>query len=381
MKKIAIIGASYLQEPLIKKAKNKGIETHVFAWQCGDVGEKCADYFYPISIVEKDEILKKCIEIGIDGICSIASDLASITVNYVADKMGLIGNTMTCVEVSTNKHEMRKKFAEQRDPSPRSIQVNNYGDLDGIELTYPIIVKPVDRSGSRGITKLDSSDGLEKAIEIAKEQGFKKVALVEEFAMGKEYSVEYISWKGRHTFLALTQKYTTGAPGFIETGHLEPAQVNSEILKKVQGIVEHALDSLGVQFGASHSELKISKSGDIQLIEIGARMGGDNIGAYLVELSTGYDFVSAVIDVALGIQPQYKSTIKKYAAIRFVVSEDDLECLNIIKRDNPELLFKEDIQERPSRKVVDSSSRFGYFIMLSDDVKLLQKYMPAQMED
>ena len=60
MKKLAIIGASYLQEPLIEKAKSMGIETHVFAWAAGDVGEKSADYFYPISIVEKDEILKKC---------------------------------------------------------------------------------------------------------------------------------------------------------------------------------------------------------------------------------------------------------------------------------------------------------------------------------
>lgn len=87
MKKLAIIGASYLQEPLIEKAKSMGIETHVFAWAAGDVGEKSADYFYPISIVEKDEILKRCREIGIDGICTIASDLAVITVNYVANNI------------------------------------------------------------------------------------------------------------------------------------------------------------------------------------------------------------------------------------------------------------------------------------------------------
>ena len=108
MKKLAIIGASYLQEPLIEKAKSRGIETHVFAWKVGDIGERTADFFYPISIVEKEQILKKCQEIGIDGICSIASDLAAIAVNYVAEKMGLTGNSMKCVEVSTNKHSMRQ---------------------------------------------------------------------------------------------------------------------------------------------------------------------------------------------------------------------------------------------------------------------------------
>ncbi|MBR4754109.1 MAG: carbamoyl-phosphate synthase large subunit, partial [Lachnospiraceae bacterium] len=64
MKKLGIVGASYLQEPLIQKAKKKGIETHVFAWAAGDVGEKSADFFYPISTRDKEEILKKCRETG-----------------------------------------------------------------------------------------------------------------------------------------------------------------------------------------------------------------------------------------------------------------------------------------------------------------------------
>ena len=92
MKNLAIIGASYLQLPLIRKAKEMGFITHVFAWAANDVGEKEADFFYPISIIEKDAILKKCEEIGIVGICSIASDLASITVNYVASNLNLNAN-------------------------------------------------------------------------------------------------------------------------------------------------------------------------------------------------------------------------------------------------------------------------------------------------
>ena len=194
MKKLAIIGASYLQEPLIEKAKNMGIETHVFAWKAGDVGEKSADFFYPISIVEKDEILKKCREIGVDGICSIASDLAAITVNYVAHEMRLVGNSPRCAMISTNKHLMRQAFEENGDPSPKSILVASIDDLNEIKLKYPIIVKPIDRSGSRGITKLLTEDGLEEAIENAKKQGFEKKALIEEFVTGQEYSVDIVFW-------------------------------------------------------------------------------------------------------------------------------------------------------------------------------------------
>ena len=135
MKKIGIIGASYLQEPLIQKAKQKGYETHVFAWAAGDVGEESADYFYPISIVEKEEILEKCKEIGIEGIATIASDLAAVTVNYVAENMGLVGNTWDTNLKSTNKNLMRKCFEDNNCPSPKCIMVETVEDLDGVSLS------------------------------------------------------------------------------------------------------------------------------------------------------------------------------------------------------------------------------------------------------
>ena len=78
MKNLAIIGASFLQLPLILKAKEMGYKTHVFAWKANDVGEQAADVFYPISIVEKEKILEECRKIGIDGICSIASELTML---------------------------------------------------------------------------------------------------------------------------------------------------------------------------------------------------------------------------------------------------------------------------------------------------------------
>lgn len=378
MKKIAIIGASYLQEPLINKAKEKGLETHVFAWAAGDVGEMIADVFYPISIVEKEQILDKCREIGIDGICTIASDLAVVTVNYVAENMGLVGNTMDCTSKSTDKHLMRKCFEENGCPSPRSILVESVKDIEGIDLTYPVIVKPLDRSGSRGITKLESVDGLDAAIENAKEQGFIKKALVEEFAEGEEFSVEYCSWKGQHTFLAMTKKYTTGAPHFIETGHLEPAQVSDETLTKVKQVVTHALDSLGIEYGASHSELKIDESGNIKIIEIGGRMGGDMIGSSLVELSTGYDFVDAVIDIAMGQVPMAQRTKNAFAASRFIFSKEDVEEYERIKAEAPDIIVKADIHDITDEEVLDSGSRFGYYILSSDNFREIGKYLPPE---
>ena len=377
--KLAIIGASYLQEPLIQKAKSMGLETHVFAWECGDVGEKSADVFYPISIVEKDMILAKCREIGIDGICTIASDLAVITVNYVAEAMGLTGNTMECTDISTNKHAMRRAFEEHGDPSPASYQVTCAAELEGKELRYPVIVKPVDRSGSRGITKLLSSDGLEDAICYAASQGFEKVALVEEFAEGQEYSVECISWNGEHTFLALTKKFTTGAPRFIETGHIEPAPVDAETLERVKAVTFHALDSLQIRFGASHTELKIAEDGSIRLIEIGGRMGGDFIGSTLVELSTGIDFVKAVVETALGQKPALRKQHSGHvAAIRFVFTQEDADVLSALQEQHPEYLVSAEVEPIGGREITDSGSRFGYYLMRVESADELSSYLPCE---
>lgn len=382
MKKLAIIGASYLQEPLIQKAKSMGVETHVFAWAAGDAGEKSADYFYPISIVEKDAILKMCRKIKIDGICSIASDLAAITVNYVAAALGLTGNSIECSNISTNKHLMRMAFEKNGDPSVRSILVESEKDVENAFLRYPVIVKPTDRSGSRGIRKVDHPDYIHAAIENAKMQGFEKKALVEEFADGQEYSVECISCRGRHYFLAMTKKYTTGAPCFIETGHLEPAPISEEMLHQVKRIVFHALDTLKITNSASHTELKINKDGKIVLIEIGGRMGGDCIGSDLVFLSTGIDFVKAVIQVALGEEPDISSNgDRNTAAIRYIFTEEDLHVLQKIKKEHLEYLVREEKNREIRGEVTDSSARFGAYLLKASSLETLRAYLPNQQEE
>jgi len=381
-KKLAIIGASYLQVPLIEKAKDMGLETHVFAWGSGDIGEKLADNFYPISIIEKEAILEKCKELKIDGICSIASDLAAITVNYVAANMGLTGNSLESCYMSTNKHAMRTCFEKNGDPSPQSYLVSSAGDLTGKEICYPVIVKPVDRSGSRGITKVENATYLQDAIEAAKGQAFEKTALVEEFVTGQEYSVECISWQGKHHFLTLTKKYTTGAPHFVETGHLEPAPVLESTLEEIKAVTYHALDSLKIRNGASHTELKITENGTIKLIEIGGRMGGDCIGSDLVQLSTGIDFVRAVIEIALDQEPiLQKKSSGTAAAIRFICSEEDILALKEVKGQHPEYIVREECSQNPFNiKIIDSASRPGYYLLCADNAELLEQYMP-QTED
>ncbi len=379
-KKLAILGAGDFQNPLILKAKEKGCETHVFAWKCGDIGERTADHFYPVSTAEKDKILEMCREIGIEGICTIGSDFNNITATYVANKLGLTANTMETVERSTNKHLMRETFAQHGDSSPRSILVTaeNRECVDLSDLRFPLIVKPTDRSGSRGITRLEQPGELQTALDDAFSCSWEHAAVVEEYVTGEEFSVEYLSWKGEHHFLQMTKKFTTGAPHFIETGHFEPALVSPELLARTQAVVTHALDSLGVTYGASHSEIIIDRDGKPWIVEIGSRMGGDCIGSSLVELSTGIDFVGGVVDVALGVRPDLSPRHPAgFSMIRFVFSQKDLDALARARKESPELLREVSKMEPFDHTVTDSSNRFGFFIMGGQSFSQLYPYVPA----
>lgn len=362
--RVVVIGANEFQNRLILKARECGYETHVFAWAAGDVGESTADFFYPVSIVEKEQILERCRALAPVGVCSIGSDLAAITVNYVAGALGLVCNSQECTRRSTNKHAMRLAFERAHLPSPKSVLCGPDTDLAALRLAYPVIVKPTDRSGSRAITRLEGPDGLAAAVSAALAESFEKRALIEEFAPGSEYSVEYVSWRGEHHFLAVTKKYTTGAPHFIETGHLQPAGLPDALQARVRAVVERALDALGVENGASHSELKIDRAGQIRLIEIGARMGGDCIGSDLVQLSTGYDFVRMVLDIACGRAPVFARVCEpQAAAVRFVFAQEDAARLEQLRRTHPEALWRASEIEPFTREVRDSASRFGYYIL------------------
>ena len=109
-RRLAIIGASYLQLPLVLKAREMGLGTLCFAWPEGAVCKEQCDEFVPVSIVEKERIASICAERGIDGVATIASDVAVPTVCHVAQQLGLNGNSERSAFLSTNKNAMRAAF-------------------------------------------------------------------------------------------------------------------------------------------------------------------------------------------------------------------------------------------------------------------------------
>jgi biotin carboxylase len=363
MKKIAIIGASYLQMPLVLKSKELGLQTHCFAWEEGAVCKPNVDYFYPVSTLDKEKILSLCRRINIDAIVSIASDVAVPTVNFVASNLNLTGNSASDSEASTNKFSMRERFKLNNIPSPQFLRVNNSNSLtNDIELNFPLIVKPVDRSGSRGVQKVCVPSELSAAIHRARKESFIDECIVEEYIEGVEVSVESISWKGKHFVLAITDKLTTEEPYFVELEHHQPSQLSSNILEKIKTETLKALAALQLKYGASHAEFRISADGEVYVIEVGARMGGDFIGSHLVQLSTGYDFVKGVIDVSLGHFEEPILKKKKYSGVYFLCKETKHLVPVIQNADSYKEIVEAEITDTELHAIKCSADRSGYFI-------------------
>lgn len=365
-KKLAVIGASYLQLPLVCKAQQMGLEVHCFAWEEGAVCRGVADLFYPIDVKDKEQILEVCQHVKVNGITTIAADLPVPTINYVASRMGLIANPDEYSSITTNKFLMRQCFLESDVPSPKFCLIKQNCKFDNIPcFEYPLIVKPTDRSGSKGVEMVAEPMQLESAINRAQKESFIHEAIIEEFVTGREISVESISFEGKHFILQITDKITTGDPFFVELEHHQPSSLPEKIKEKVKKIVLKALDALHIKYGASHSELKIKENGDIVVIEIGARMGGDFIGSNLVQLSTGYDFLKGVIEVAMGVfhVPQIKN--HHFSGVYFL-SEETKYLKPIIEnwKDYPEIK-KAEITDNNLHLIECSGDRSGYLIYQS----------------
>ena len=364
MKKLAVIGASYLQLPIVRKAKEMGIETHCFAWENGAVCKETADFFYPVSILEKEQILEICQKVHIDGITTIASDAAVPTVCYIAGKMGLTGNAFEDALVSTDKYLMRRRFAEYSVSSPGFVIADENYSVENF--TYPLIVKPTDRSGSRGVKRIEQPAELQEAVARAQKESFTCQAIIEEYISGSEVSVETISWKGKHYILAITDKVTTEEPYFVELEHHQPSKLPEEIQLKIKSETLKALTALKINYGASHAEFKITTDGKVYAIEVGARMGGDFIGSHLVKLSTGFDFVKGVIDISLGSFEEPVFQPAKHSGVYFLCWETQYLLPVIENAGTNNQIVEAEITDSELHKIQCSADRSGYLIYQAD---------------
>ena len=360
--KIAVLGANEPSIPFYRQAKALGYEIIGIAYEQGAVCKKYCDRFYPVSFADKDKVLAICKEEKIDGIISFSLESALPTLVYVATAMGLVSNSEECVKLTQSKYAQRQALKKAGIPVPKYYLIENMAELNQVQCLYPVIVKPVDSGGSQGICKVETPDKLVAAYEYAVEYSRTSRAIVEEFVDGREFSVEYISHNGKHYFLQITDKVTSGAPRFVEMQHHQPANIPSSVWERIKTMVESALTALKIENSASHTEIKWNSNDELFIIETGARMGGDFITSDLVRLSTGYDFVDGAIKLAIN---QFEIPVfpKRMFSGVYFYSKLAPEVGEIIKQHGkwPEIV-ECDYSDEPLMDVKSNADRRGYLL-------------------
>lgn len=324
MRKLAIIGGGYMARIYSQNAHEMGIETHAFSLKSGVVDETAFDYLYDVNILDKNAVLNKCKEIGIDGVVA-TTELTIATAAYVAQEMNLVFIPYQVAEEITDKYRNRKAVESVVElKQPKYCEVNSIKELLGLEFNYPIVLKPTSKGGKRGVIVIESREDAMKAFEYTlNDSGSALPFIVEEYIQADmECSVESLSYKGKNYIIQITEKVTSGPPHCVELGHHQPTNLPERVLEKIRIVMNAGLTALGIENGPCHTEIRVDGE-DIYLVEFNARPGGDHISYPLTELSTGYPFIKGAIQIALNCfeEPKIESNEQKCAGVLFVTEQ------------------------------------------------------------
>lgn len=325
MDKLLILGASILQLPAIIKAKEMGFEVAVIDYNPNAIGVKYADHFSQISTIDKESILAYANKFRPNGIVTIATDMPMQSIAYVSKKLGLPGISQQTALKATDKGEMIKTFKKNNIACPWFFIIKSNKELIKIKkrLEYPCIFKPTDNSGSRGVILVNHETEAQLAYEFSKRYSRSGNVIIEEYMTGNEVSVEMLTINGNPYVIAVTDKITTGAPHFVEMGHSQPSRLSEEDTSKIKQLAVNAVKAIELENGPAHVEIMLTREGP-KMIELGARLGGDNITTHLVPFSTGIDMVKTTIELAVGNIPNISPLYQLGSAIKYIKSNNGI---------------------------------------------------------
>lgn len=319
MKKILILGAGFLQTFVIRKAKEMGYIVLAVDANPEAEGFVYTDKYAVINIVDEQECLSFAMEEQIDGVLTVATDYGVVTAAYIAQEMNLPGLKYSVAKIIKNKYQTRKCLLENTvDDADQVCEVGIETDISVMrrKINYPVMVKPCDGSGSRGASRVNNPNELQNACAIAIEASITNKAIIETFIVGSEYGVESIVVNGEVHVLGIIKKWMTEPPYYAEIGHAIPSDLNRVVENKAREYVKKAIETLGVNSGAVNMDLLITSQGNIYIIDIGARMGGNLIGSHIIELGTGIDYMAAILCNAVGDEVDLSADYKQAVATR-----------------------------------------------------------------
>ena len=298
-----MLGGGFLQCFVIKKAKQLGYRVFVLDADPNAMGFQLADDHDVINIVDEEACLKYAQDHKVDGVLTAATDFSVLTMSRIAGEMHLPGINHQAARRIKNKAAVRKcLFDAKADDTGYSFEIDALEQIPDIlpQVKFPVMMKPCDGSGSRGASRVDRAEDFAKACEFAMSGSITRRAVAEPFVEGKEYGVESFVDNGEIHILGIMQKDMTLPPYYAELGHAIPSGLTAETETKIRDCVHKALLALEVNHGSVNMDLLIGDDGDVHIVDIGARMGGNLIGSHIIPIGTGVAYMDNMIRAAVG---------------------------------------------------------------------------------
>lgn len=303
MKKLLVIGAGFLQDYVIEKAVSMGYYTLAVDADSEAIGFTHAHKHAVINIVDEKACLEYAKQEQIDGVLTAATDYGVLTAAFIAERMRLPGLKYEVAQLIKNKYRVRKCLYEHHvDDTEQAFEVDVETDIEKLahKLTYPVMVKPCDGSGSRGASRVNNASDLSNACQFAMNGSITHRAEIESFIDGTEYGAESLVINGEIHVLSIMKKWMTEPPYYAELGHAIPCGLPVDIEEKAKDCVTNAIKVLGINHGSVNMDMLITTEGKVYIVDIGARMGGNMIGPCIIPYGTGIDYVGAMIQNAVG---------------------------------------------------------------------------------
>ena len=303
-KRVMLLGGNYLQMTATKAAKALGYHVISVDYLPDNPGHKFADEYHNVSTLDREAVLDLARRLEIDGIVSYASDVSAPTAAYVATELGLPTNPLDSVELLTNKTRFRAFMRENGFNTPAGEEFDDYDAacefLDDTEL--PVMVKPIDSSGSKGIHKVASREEFRAAWDDAMSYSRRKQVIVEQYIERSGYEIDADSFliDGKFAYFGVMDQHCdTLCNPYVPIGSAGPSVLSEERRALAKSELTRLMQLLDMRTGAFNIEYIFDAQGRLYILEVGPRNGGDLITDTILA-GSGVDLAKATIMAAVG---------------------------------------------------------------------------------
>lgn len=309
VKKLLVLGGSRYVIPVIQKAHNMGAYVITCDYLPDNIGHRYADEYHNVSIIEKDKVLALARELQVDGISSFATDPGVTVAAYVSEQLGLPTPPYASVDILQHKDKFRQFLREHDFNAPFSYGYASREEAlqDAARLTYPVIVKPTDSAGSKGVTRVDDAIALPAAIDEAFAHSLGGHIIIEQFLekVGCSSDTDCFSVDDELVFASFDNQYfdERAANPYTPASYSWPAGMPTVAQRELRSELQRLIRLLHLGTSIYNVETRLAMDGKPYIMEVSPRGGGNRLSEML-ELACGADLITAHIRAALGMPVQ-----------------------------------------------------------------------------